>query len=414
MITEIGYSNFKCFDARPTSIPIKGLNLLTGSNGRGKSTTLQGLLLMKQSLEHSRTAESIIFNGTCLELGTFNDIKNINSSRADPIRFTFGFESDRMSAKLTYVLKANPKDDMVARVANLFGTTQDGESAHRFKLNPARPQRGLRIDEKYYDFIWRNFLFASAGLLKGNPVKGLDDLVNFRRIHYISADRIGPKDYYQKQSFTDFPEVGPTGEFTANVLTQKGRDDVNRKLRLITGVTQKVDDQVEAWLSRIFDGGAVRVKNTEANIVIVALNSEDESTVSTQYKPTNVGFGYSYALPIIVAGLIAKPGEILIVENPEAHLHPYAQSQLAEFLVRVWGAGVQVFVETHSDHILNGFRIAVRNQRVNHTDLNILFFSRNSGRHIESISVDKSGGIDHWPSGFFDQLQTDFTRLFSI
>jgi len=94
---------------------------------------------------------------------------------------------------------------------------------------------------------------------------------------------------------------------------------------------------------------------------------------------------------------------MLIVENPEAHLHPYAQSQIAKFLAQVSKNGVQVFVESHSDHILNGLRVAVLDKIITADDLNILYFQRNADLDIVKIPIESNGAVTHWPPGFFDQ-----------
>ena len=94
------------------------------------------------------------------------------------------------------------------------------------------------------------------------------------------------------------------------------------------------------------------------------------------FKPTNVGFGYSYALPILIAGLTAEKGTILIVENPEAHLHPSAQSMITKFLGLVANRGVQVFIETHSEHILNALRVMVVQESMKASDINVKYFDR--------------------------------------
>jgi predicted ATPase len=132
------------------------------------------------------------------------------------------------------------------------------------------------------------------------------------------------------------------------------------------------------------------------------------------YKPTNVGYGYSYVLPIIVAGLVAKPGEILIVENPEAHLHPFAQSILAKFLTLVSLKDVQVIVESHSEHILNGLRLAVNTKLIKNEQLSVLYFDREYERYFEKINIDDNGGIDNWPPDFFDQATNDLNQLLGI
>jgi predicted ATPase len=236
--------------------------------------------------------------------------------------------------------------------------------------------------------------------------------INFTTTHYISADRIGPQDYYPKQSFAEFPNVGRQGEYTANMLSKKRNDTVYEALCLETGATHTVLDQTEAWLEKIFDGGKIDVRPIdEANLVVMEMNSERTQHL---YKPTNIGFGYSYALPIIVSGLIAQKGERLIIENPEAHLHPYAQSQITKFLAKVSACGVQIFIESHSEHILNALRIAVLDKIITTEDLNILYFDRNETNQVTKIPVQEDGAIEEWPVGFFDQTDKDFERLFGF
>jgi predicted ATPase len=409
MITSIRYSNFKGFTSE-VSIPTSKINLLAGINGRGKSTVLQGLLLMRQSPEHSRTTDQIIFNGSCVELGSFDDVRSSSVSRTEPIKVSFEFRSDMGSAQLTYVLRENPSDEMVAQIEKVSITGELGSDTYQMDLFPQKIDRYLIYEDRRRDLPWRNMLFEEVRDW-GEPFGFIHGLVDFTRIHYVSADRIGPRDFYPRQSFAEFPNVGAKGEYTANILSKKGEDLVDEALRLASGSTNTVLDQSEAWLNKVFDGGKVRVTPTEANIVILTMNSEQSSTT---YKPVNVGFGYSYALPIIVSGLIARPGEKLIVENPEAHLHPYAQSQISRFLSKVSLNGVQVYIESHSDHILNGLRLAVLDKILEPNDISILSFDRAPGDRITRIPIESNGSIRHWPDGFFDQANSDLARLFSL
>jgi predicted ATPase len=119
-------------------------------------------------------------------------------------------------------------------------------------------------------------------------------------------------------------------------------------------------------------------------------------------------------LPIIDSGLIAKPGEILIIENPEAHLHPYAQSIIAKFLSLVSKTGVQVFIESHSDHILNGLRIEVYDQVIKNEDLNVLYFDNDLDSIYTKIEIDSEGGVLNWPEKFFDQATKDLNYLYGM
>lgn len=409
MITTIRYSNFKCFTSE-VSIPTSKINLLAGINGRGKSTVLQGLLLMRQSPEHSRTTDQIIFNGSCVKLGSFDDIRSSSVPRTEPIRISFEFRSEEGSARLTYILRENPSDEMVAQVQSLNIQGEFGPEFFEMELFPQKTDRFLVYQNSRRNLPWRNLLFEQVQDWD-EPFHFINRVVDFTKIHYVSADRIGPRDFYPRQSFADFPNVGAKGEYAANILSKKGEDLVDEVLCLSSGSTNTVLDQSEAWLNKVFDGGKVKVTPTEANIVILTMNSEQTSTT---YKPINVGFGYSYALPIIVSGLIARPGEKLIVENPEAHLHPYAQSQISRFLSKVSTNGVQVYIESHSDHILNGLRLAVLDKVLHPDDLSILSFDRPPANRITRIPIEADGSIKHWPDGFFDQANSDLARLFNI
>ena len=405
MLKEMIFRNFKCFE-RPENIPIGSINLLTGINGRGKSTTLQALLLMRQSPEHSRTTHQLIFNGSCVELGSFNDVKNSNTSRNESINLTFKFENEAGLIELAYAFSEDIDDNMVANIKS---------------LNIKLPSKEVFIEKKEskYSLIYDNqeIIHQWYDLLIDESSNGFDLVFNslksisFKKIHYVSADRVGPQDYYPKKSFTDFPNVGRRGEYTANVLSKMKNVLVNKRLCLESGETHTILDQTSAWISKVFEGGKINVRSPEANIVFLELNSENSIGL---YKPVNVGFGYSYALPIIVSGLIANKGDILIVENPEAHLHPYAQSQLIQFLSKVSACGVQVFIESHSDHILNGLRLAVLDKIIDTNDLNILFFDRSKESRLTKITVDDNGAINDWPNGFFDQNDKDFKRLFGF
>jgi predicted ATPase len=100
---------------------------------------------------------------------------------------------------------------------------------------------------------------------------------------------------------------------------------------------------------------------------------------------------------------------MLLVENPEAHLHPAGQSKLGRFLARVAGSGVQVVMETHSDHVLNGARLAVANDRtLRARDMLVHYFGESQ---TSVISVNEKGELDHWPMGFFDQIENDLGGL---
>jgi predicted ATPase len=137
---------------------------------------------------------------------------------------------------------------------------------------------------------------------------------------------------------------------------------------------------------------------------------------SNRYRSTSVGFGITYVLPVLVAVLSSAPGSIVLVENPEAHLHPKGQVRIGELLARAAAIGIQVIVETHSDHVLNGIRLAVHSGKIEPESVAFHYFSRveEAGRvraSVESPKIDKDGRLDRWPEGFFDEWDKSLERL---
>lgn len=208
--------------------------------------------------------------------------------------------------------------------------------------------------------------------------------------------------------------VGVQGEHTAQVLALRRERTSKRQLAVRPPLLHPDSDvpllrtQAETWASQIIR--PIRITAQWApGIAASTVRFQNPDAYGDVIRPANTGFGVSYALPVIVAGLMTQPGDVLIVENPEAHLHPGGQSRLGRFLARVAGSGVQVLVETHSDHVLNGARLAVAEERVLRAqDALVHFFGYEKTTPIE---VTERGELTRWPSGFFDQIEGDLGRL---
>jgi predicted ATPase len=220
-----------------------------------------------------------------------------------------------------------------------------------------------------------------------------------RAFTYLCAERLGPRG---NSGASPLPapdlEVGVHGEYCAQILESLGDKLIEDKSRASSdreqGGTSLLKYEVERWLAEI----ARPVRSPGGDWV----------------RAPNMGFGLSYALPVILAGLTAKAGGLLIVENPEAHLHPAGQSRMGEFLGWLASHGVQVIAETHSDHVLNGVRRAIGMHHYLAANQALVHFFE-SGPHDEPIvhrlGFTPMGGVSEWPPGFFDQYQTDIATL---
>ncbi len=391
MITEVSIDNFKCFSNNET-FTFGKLNLLTGINGRGKSTLLQSLLLLSQTLRRMNTPQRLLINGEWIELGTFDDIKS-SSSKKNSIVFHFKTDDTQQNdLRFEYGEVVNNP-----RIANLAGRIIDGEDKfiEMSEATKDSTQTKLSIDIK-------------KTLI---PLGALNTSSIFHKFHFIAADRLGPVEYVKKKDIPESLQLGIKGENLINVLAFNGNDiEVNDGIRRGDGSNKLLNQTIE-WLAYILDGANININGKEkaSSILMMLINSQSNEH---SYKPANVGFGYSYVLPLIVTGLLAKAGDVVIIENPEAHLHPRAQSRIAEFFSKVASFGVQVFIESHSEHILNGLRVSALNPEISISFDQIAIHYFNELFHADKLNLNEKGKITNWPDGFFDQQEIDLAEIF--
>lgn len=391
MIEKISIENFKLFSACTTFTGLKKVNILTGVNGRGKSSFLQSMLVPAQSVLNNMHCRDFQLNGSFVQLGVTRAVRNEKSDFESKIGFSYVAEGKEVS----YILGLGGEGQQSLNIENIYSQViVDGVMVEQTTVDMATPLYNLQ------------------------PAPAFNSGLKFDRIHYISADRIGPRMHYEVSTLDS---VGSRGEYAPSVLyfnKSKQMEDGYRDAlyELLPNTEQEMsfalEDQVEFWLSKMYGKTKIETKFLE-EVNLVSMKIQTEGHTEFNY-PTNVGFGYSYSLPIIVAGLAAKNGDILIIENPEAHLHPSAQSVLGRFLAAIAQNGVQVFVETHSEHILNAFRVMIIQKAFEASDLNVLFFDGSYEKGFEQIAVNNNGEMAYWPERFFDQAEKDLILLVGL
>lgn len=370
MINYVRLERFKCF--LDETIPIANLTILAGANNTGKSSVIQSLLLLKQTVQTSGFKRSdfydiiepwtILINGPLIHIGNAWDIFCQNSG-ADDITISLG-------------ISEHP--DKISKLKLLYDVKNSG--THHMNA------------ENNGDFAI------------------LHDLLSEIRFSYVGAMRTGAQLLYPT---SDEPTwnmtVGNMGQYTIHCLHQFGKEKIKMsKLSYKGAKSQTLSYQTEQYMNDFIPGIFFQYnKITEADFFTMGIRDYENSLEF--FRPTNVGFGITYCLPIVVAALMSGPGDVLICENPESHLHPEAQSRLGMFLARVADAGIQVILETHSDHILNGIRIAVKKGIIKSSAVAINSFDRNHS--VSTPIIDENGRIDLWPKGFFDQIEIDLMEL---
>ncbi|CCU73884.1 DUF3696 domain-containing protein [Thalassolituus oleivorans] len=368
MIEFINIKNFKTL--LNASFPLGTLNLFSGLNGMGKSTLIQSLLLLRQSHERNTLkSKGLLLNGDYVSIGTGKDALSSFSEQEEII----------------FTIKWNELNGPV-----------------KFE----------------FDYEYDSDLLP---LRKCNKSENFEELSLFNsNFQYLSADRLGPQSHHQLSEFhiRDLKSLGHHGEFTVHFIAVNGAKDLEvEALKHPKSVSNTLLANIESWMSDITPGLKIKaVAQPQFNSASLSYSFNQGKETTEEFKPQNVGFGLSYVLPVVASILSASKGDLLIIENPESHLHPAGQSLMGRLCAIAANNGVQLIVESHSDHFLNGIRVAVKQEVVAASDVKVFFLQRDVHNPVHSSEVmypniDEEGRIDCWPDGFFDQWDKELDQL---
>lgn len=362
---KLSIEGYKCFKEE-TTFELNNITLLTGANSAGKSSVIQSLLLLKKiskdSISELNPWVDLDLNDPnyALELGKYEDIKTRDEGYED-------FLNNFNPRPIRFVLNDGKAEIELADnidADNIVKVCSDEKSVESFKEN-----------------LSKNFV-------------------------YLNAERMAPHYVYKNTENADFCDCHGTN--TGNVIQKHDKDNCSIKRAYSNSDKNKWSIELDKWIDYIFPDVAVRVVSSGDDFYQVKVLGN---------AATNAGFGITYALPILVSGLTVPEGGILIVENPEAHLHAKAQSNMGYFLARMAAAGVRVIIETHSEHIVNGIRrmIVEGKTEMSHEDMTIYFFQDiNEKKDIKEITMDEIGNLSEFPVGFFDQVSQDMSELMEL
>lgn len=374
MIKQLKIINFKSH--KETCLDLGNLTVLCGSNGVGKSSAIQTLLLLRESFLSNSNFEYLDLKSKPINIGSAKDAIYQFASKNE---IAFCIVTDKN--ELQYVFEA--KDSELGKTVMYKPDT----------VNHISDKENLSL-ENIFD---RNFQFISAARLGPQPFYQKDDVV---------------VDIYNQISVIE----GRAEHFIHYLMVNQDKPVLTQLLN----ASSKAEDlfyQTSAWEKEISNGVNVVVEDL-GNLgyeLKYQFTTESKEGRTDIFKSINVGFGLSYVMPIIVAILSAPVGALLLLENPEAHIHPNGQAKLAELICLAAEAGVQIIVETHSDHIINGILVQSKKfedsgKGINRDKVSVYHFSRDEQEHksVATIIPIETGGImKHTPHGFFDQFTID-------
>lgn len=382
MLKSIEIKNFKSIKSK--YFPLRNLNVLLGLNGQGKSSFIQFLLLLRQS-ERLRNG-TLKLNGHLVSLGSTKDAR-YQYSKDENLAFTLSFaESVSYSSEFDYQIEA----DIFQEKANSSNLTLD-------------------------------FFTQNIG----------ESIFSNTQFQYLNAQRIEPR-AENKASYSSVVlgnDIGKYGEYTAHYIELRGNEDVvfdnilHADSKTFDELTKKdfvnktLINQINLWLGEISPGVNVRTTKVTSELILLEYVFKQPNFGNTnRFKPENVGFGISYALHVVTALLKAKPGDLLIIENPESHIHPRGQAELGKLIALVAQNDVQIIIETHSDHILNGIRVAVKENPVLKDRTELFYFKKivtptEQYSKITDIEIDKNGTLSDYPENLLDEWSNQLSKL---
>lgn len=456
MLNRIEAKNFKSF--KHLDYKCSKLNLLTGLNGAGKSSVVQLMLLLRAIADRVGKCQIDVDLQKIRIAKSFGDIRYCYAAKDEPTSVSVSFpevvldgDGDMFDGPKQMIGSWRITKSATSRHNAILWHPDALEEYERYE-NKERATLDSLFEEKIGEEESGGILQREEEALSAGISKIEKDLVRLQgqyrnvcgRIRFVEAFRKKPQDVHDGRGIelasvlfgsVEFdPEGGDVVEFLhragTKVYLRKENPMVHDKGKIVRdrrGDISLLIDQVNAWLGEVSPGARFHSECVEA--------WDDESFVAQigfgagpdekKFKPQNVGLGISYVLPVLVALLTARPRTIVVIENPEAHIHPRGQVKLGELIAKAAAYGVQVFVETHSDHIINGVRVAVRDGILKPEDVNIAFFDRKEQlksnaiddadteiySEVRNIKVDANGALSEYPEDFMDEWNNQLMEL---
>ncbi|MEK6527579.1 MAG: DUF3696 domain-containing protein [Nitrospirota bacterium] len=421
-LKTIRWVNYKGFEDTGT-IEIKPITILIGPNSSGKTSFVQPLLMLKQTVDSRDVANPLVVNGSYVQLSSFesfihnHDIKKELgielSFEIEPYYFRFPANKEiaqyhlksqfiynksrkRIELNLTDI-NIDDQEVKIERIKLKKGIKYQVAATYRAENSNELKQLVLpRVTpSKFYDYSLRESYRGRILPLRRLRLTARDALEKvLDNVFYMGPLRENPKHLYITGGELR-KDVGLKGEYAADVLWTQSQG-LRRARRLI--------ERVKYWIERFGLGSGVKIKTIGRHsgffqIIITNPETNIDATIS------NVGFGVSQVLPLIVEGFYSTSNSTILVEQPEIHLHPKVQADLGDLLIDLSKQGRNIIVETHSEHLISRLtRRIAEGENFKSNDLAIYyFFQGKQGSQIQRINVNQLGQFENWPEGFFEE-----------
>ncbi len=415
MLTHIRVKNFKSWKDSG-EVKLAPLTVFFGTNSSGKSSLLQMLLLLKQTIE----TDEILFFGdenSLVNLGSFKEMIHRHASY-ETLELEFGYKiKEPFNIQLTVEGRKGSRKLSTAYNYNLdsftFNTAvfweQSGPALESccYRLKSGEQEQIVEVDNTF------NKIYGgpSKNEARYSPIIRLSEEFEeiFSSVYYLGPTRIHPQRYYRWYD-KDPRDVGLWGDKVIDALLCA---HMRRVKILKQGEETTIEDQVSEWLRELDLAysfslkpvGALKDDNYEVRI--------QKSAASPAVTLADIGYGLSDLLPMLVLCYYTPEGSTLILEQPGIHLHPKVQSQLADLLIEVsTERNLQLLIESHSEHLLTRLQRRIAEKKIA-ADQTALHFCQNDNgvSTIEHLKMDTFGNIENWPPNFFGDEMGDLFAM---
>ncbi|ABI60194.1 AAA family ATPase [Nitrosomonas eutropha] len=405
MFTSLRLINFKAWEDTGT-IALKPVTVLLGTNSSGKSSLIQSLLLLKQTVQSPDRSVHLNLGGDetndLFNFGSFDDVLKRGTQSPREFSITFAFEAYEQSRVNEGRFSCSYRQTAVGAAAIQELALSTG--AHRFRA--VRKEK-----ENYAIFIAdetrpcakdknlapeRSIALPAEAIatLGSNGAIAEDLSLVIRRelenICYLGPFRRKPERDYVWNKTTP-GQIESDGHRTIDVLLSGALSKDGKQNEILDGISY--------WLARMKVAEKLTIKQLGRSSRYEIIVHKDGIAANLR----DVGIGIPLILPVLTAGYFAPPGSTVILEEPEVHLHPLAQSVLAEFFVRLSRSRhIQFIVETHSEHLFRRMQTLIARKETSAEQIAMLFVERVADNAIlRKLKVDEFGRVNNWPQHFF-------------
>ena len=378
MLTQLRLQNFKGWqDTGP--LPLKPITALFGPNGSGKTALLQAILLLKQTAESPNPNPVLDFGApnTPTDLGDLNSIAHPRNPRNPP--------------KISLDWKTPQPFTLTQRNQTIIETDHIGldlflRQDHQSPPKPAVAQRTYRVGPSQPAEMPADIDLALQKRLTN--------------IHYLSPQRANPQRTYPRPKAPP-TSIGQSGESAIDAILSS-RKPANETAQSPIQQNPALEQTIAHWLKQTGLAQNFQITPTPQDPELFEVKVIQRQN-GTEIPLADAGSGIAQILPTLTLCHYAPPGATVILNQPETHLHPNAQSALADLIIETHQTRqIQILIETHSEHLLNRLQRRIAEQKITADEISLIHCQpKDADCHLEPLNLDEYGNIKNWPKNFF-------------